>query len=226
MDKAVEYFESNSPNTFEHHYYKYVSGNYDISQVEHLNKAEELRPNNTDVHVQQAAYNIIIDDQAEGIKYVDKLIESKRLGESAITYAEDLMNSAPENGVLVTHGFDDTYASWYVQNNDAVRKDVQLVSLDFLQSKDYQKSLEEKGIALPEEEVVGVNYLADFCKLNNDKEVAISLTTPKEYFEPIKDHLYVTGLVFEYHEEDFNNFFRNEVLWKSSLDKHLINESN
>jgi hypothetical protein len=48
------------------------------------------------------------------------------------------------------------------------------------------------------------------------------MTTPKEYFKPIQSKLYVTGLVFEYHENDFNNFERNDELWNSGLSKHLI----
>lgn len=222
MDDAVDFFEVNAPNTFEYHYYKYLAGNYNVELVDHLNEAEKLRPENTDVHVQQAGYNMIIDNQNKGLEYVEKLIDSKRLTESVLLYGEDLLLSAPEGGVLITHGFDDSYSSWYLQKKENIREDVRLISLDFLQSEEYRKELTAEGFKMPNSETIDVDYLKNFCSLNKDKNIGISLTTPKEYFEPIKDNLYVAGLVFEYHEEEYNNHFRNEYLWNSELQKHLI----
>ena len=42
---------------------------------------------------------------------------------------------------------------------------------------------------------------------------------------PLKSNLYVTGLVFEYHQGVFNNFDRNSELWNTTLSKHLVNEA-
>lgn len=222
MDEAVGYFETNAPNSFEHHYFKYVSGNYDVSLVSHLHQAEKMRPNNTDVHVQLAAYNMITRNKDSAEFYVKSLMNAGRLEKSVLYYGVDLLESVPENGVLITHGFDDTYAAWKKQNMDGVRKDVTLVSLDFLQSEHYRKLLEEDGFKLPVGDLINVDYLKKFCQLNASKKLSISMTTPKEYFKPIQSNLYVTGLVFEYHEEDFNNFQRNDELWNSGLSKYLI----
>ncbi|GAB5418640.1 MAG: hypothetical protein Crog4KO_03970 [Crocinitomicaceae bacterium] len=225
MDKAVNYFETNAPNSFEYHYFKYTAGNYDVSQVEHLREAEKLMPANSDVHAQMAAYNIITRDADSAGVYVDKLVNSGRLNSNTLLYAEDLLISVPENGVLITHGFDDTYSAFQKQQEDGVRDDVTLISLDFLQSEQYRAQLEEDGFELPEQEVINVDYLAKFCELNASKPISISMTTPKEYFLPIKQNLYVTGLVFEYHQDTYNNFDRNNELWNSNLSKHLIDEA-
>lgn len=222
MDAAVTYFQEAAPSSFEHHYFKYVAGNHDVGLYDHLKKAEELRPENADVHVQLAAYHIIKNDIQDGIAYCDKLKESERLTENVITYAEDILKSTPENGTLITHGFDDSYGTWYAQNKNDVRKDVTLVSLDFLQSDHYRTNLQEKGYKLPESEVIDVDYLDEFCVDNESKSIGISLTTPKEYFEPILKNLYVVGLVYEYHQEAFDNFFRNDQLWNEELTKKLI----
>lgn len=225
MNEAVDYFEENSPNSFEYHYFKYTSGNYDISRIEHLKKAEKMRPDNSDVHIQMAAYHMIENNTTDAKVYLEKLRKSKRLTEVVIHYAKDILYSVQDSGILITHGFDDTYAAWYDQNVKGIRKDVRLVSLDFLQSKAYRDKLSKAGILLPTSTVVNVAYLKEFCRLNAKKGIAVSLTTPKEYFEPIQDKLYVTGLVFEYHTESFNNFDRNETLWNSTLDKHLVTKA-
>ena len=225
MDKAVGFFEVNAPNSFEFHYFNYAAGNYDVSQVNSLQQAEILRPDNADVHVQKAAYNIIKRNNDSAVGYLEKLKTSGRLTENVLHYAEDILLSVPENGVLVTHGFDDSYASWYQQNSADVRKDVKIVSLDFMQSEHYRLLLKEDGFSMPKSKVVDVDFLKEFCELNATKSISVSLTTPKEYFAPIQSKLYVTGLVFEYHEEAYDNFHRNDELWNSELKKHLIDNA-
>lgn len=222
MNDAVEYFEENSPNTFECNYFKYVAGNYNTELVGYLEKAEEFRPGNTDVQVQMAGYHIISGNEIEGIEYVDKLIESERLSNSVLAYSKDLLISAPNDGVLITHGFDDSYGTWYVQNKDSVRTDVRLVSLDFMQSPQYRQELTNEGYIVPPSDEVNVQFLADFCESNADQRIAISLTTPKEYFEPIKENLYVVGLTFEYQDGEIDNFSKNQELWNLSMEKHLV----
>jgi hypothetical protein len=225
MDEAVGYFEVNSPNSFEFHYFKYASGNYDISLIENLKNAEKLRPNNADVQVQLAAYNMIKRDNDSAIGYLEKLKMAGKLTENTLYYAEDILLSVPENGVLITHGFDDSFGTWYNQNKTDVRKDVTIVSLDFLQSAHYRELLKEDGFKLPESTVIDVEFLKSFCELNSSKSISISLTTPKEYFKPLQNNLFITGLVFEYHKGEFDNFHRNDDLWNSTLKKHLVDNA-
>ena len=222
MDQAVDYFEVNAPGSFESHYFKYVAGNYNTELVSDLKAAEQIRPSNADVHVQLAGYYMIEDDVDSALIYTEKLRESNRLADNVIAYSEDILRSVPESGTLITHGFDDGYGSYYAQNSVGVREDVTLVSLDFIQSDSYKEELKDKGFQLPESEVVDVDYLAEFCVLNVDKNISISLTTPKEYFQAIQDKLYVVGLVFEYHPESFDNFSRNDFLWNNSMEKEVI----
>jgi hypothetical protein len=225
MDDAVKFFQQNSPNSFEFHYFNYVSGNYDVSRINNLEAAEKLKPNNTDVHVQKAAYNIIKRNNDSAVGYLDKLKSSGRLTQNVLHYSEDILLSVPKNGVLITHGFDDSYGAWYMQHKSKVREDVQLISLDFMQSGHYRALLKEDGFKLPVRKVVDVYYLKEFCELNASKEISISMTTPKEYFKMIQGNLYVTGLVFEYHVATYDNFFRNDELWNASLKKHLVNNA-
>lgn len=223
MNDAVGYFEKNSPNSFEYHYFKYVSGNYDIGRFYHLQQAEKLRKNNSDVHVQMAAYHMIRDNKGQASSYMNKLIGSKRLSSNIIKYAEDILLSVPRNGTLITHGFDDSYATWHLQSQKNIRTDVQLISLDFMQSEYYREQLKKKGYRLPDANIIDVSFFAQFCKLNASRNLSASLTMPKEYFKPILLNVYVVGLVFEYHTERYENFVANERLWNSRLKKHLIN---
>ncbi|MCH2230489.1 MAG: hypothetical protein MK105_09100 [Crocinitomicaceae bacterium] len=222
MDNAVDYFENTSPSSFEYNYFNYSAGNHDISREQNLVVAEGLRPSNSDVHVQKAALHIIKNETAEAIKYIDKLIVSKRLSSSALEYGKDLLRSVRPNGILITHGFDDNYSAWYAQHKLGIRQDVVIVSLDFMQSDYYRTQLKNKGYLIPKNKVVDVDFFTSFCNLNKDKGVSVSLTIPKEYFSKVLPRLFVTGLVFEYHSNDFNNFSRNDDLWKNVLSMQIV----
>ncbi len=225
MDDAVRQLEKLDPKSFEYHYFKYVSGNYNIDWVNHLKSAEKLRPNNADVQTQMAAYYVITENNQLALEYLEKLVASGRLSRDAITYSRDLLRSVPAGGVLITHGFDDTYSSTYVQLKEGLRSDVQIVSLDFLQSEAYRKALREQDLKVGNDQNVDVEFLERFCAFNESKNVAISLTTPKEYLEPIVSRLYVVGLVFEYHSSSYSNVYMNDYLWNKEFDKELVNSA-
>ena len=224
MNDAVEFFATNAPNSFEFHYYTYAAGNYNVDLVAHLDSAESIRPNNTDVQVQKAAYNIITENTPKALEYIDKLEESGRLTQNVVEYGKDVLISSPQNGTLITHGFDDSFGTYTAQNKAAVREDVTIVSLDFLQSEAYRSNLESKGYEIPNGEVVDVDYFVEFCRLNQDKSISISMTTPKEYLIPLQKKLYVVGLTFEYHTDTYNNFSRNDELWNNQLEKTIIDD--
>ncbi|MFZ9027890.1 MAG: hypothetical protein ACO2Z9_02680 [Crocinitomicaceae bacterium] len=225
MDDAVSSLEKTAPNSFEYHYYKYVAGNYDVSLIDHLDKAESIRPNNTDVHVQKAAYYHITKNDTKAKEYLSKLVAAKRLDGDLKYYAEDLLLSVPKNGTLLTHGFDDTYSALYTQLNFNVRSDVRVVSLDMLQSDEYRSKLKSEGYKLPNRKTVDISFFREFVAQNESKSIAVSLTTPKEYFKPIQGNLYLTGLVFEYHSSAYDNLHRNEKLWDKKLKKYPVNNS-
>ncbi|MEN9399493.1 MAG: hypothetical protein RL632_594 [Bacteroidota bacterium] len=218
MNQYVLLLSQAAPESFEHHYYSYLAGNYNIELIDHLRKAEALRPENSDVHIQIAAYDFITNNLNEARKYLKKLHTTGRINEVMLAYGKDLMRSVPENGYLITHGFEDTYAAYYAQIFMNERSDVTIISLDFLQSEAYRSALTTNGFTLPNSSVIDVAYLTEFCALNATKKLSVSLTVPKEYLVPNQQHMFVTGLVMEYHAERCTGIFeRNEQLWNTKL---------
>ena len=222
MDAAVNYFEVNDPTSFEYNYFKYTAGNYDVSLYDNLEVAEAARPNNADVHVEMAGYYMIKEEKDSALVYLNKLVEAERLTENVVEYGGEVLRSVPEEGVLITHGFDDSYGAYLAQNQNNVRSDIKLMSLDFMQSEFYRQSLVEEGFILPDSKIIDVDFLNDFCALNANKKISIALTTPKEYFKPMRGKLFIVGLVFEYHEGRFDNFYSNDYLWNEEFEKGLI----
>ena len=223
MDNLVQVLEKSSPESFEYHYFKFVAGNYSVALVEHLKKAELLRPTNPDVHIQFVAYYWCMNEKRKALPYLEKLMGSGRLNWSILNYSKDLLRSVPSQGTLVTHGMEDSYACLYLQISEGIRTDVNVISLDLLQSEAVQKQLLVYGFNLPQNSTIDVAYLSDFCVQNNTRNIALSMTIPKEYLIPIQENLFVTGLVLEYKTDlSYQNSARNEYLWNYEFIKLII----
>jgi hypothetical protein len=62
------------------------------------------------------------------------------------TYARLLLESVPENGVLITAGDNDTFPLWYLQQVEELRADVSVVTVPMLGAPWYRVQLAEQGL--------------------------------------------------------------------------------
>jgi hypothetical protein len=224
MNTAIDYYKLNAPESFEYHYFTYIAGNYNLDLISHLEKAKELKPTNSDVIVQMAAYHTIISDTNASTKELSQLVQMGRIESDVLTYDNALLNSVSTNGVLLTHGFDDAFGSFYLQQNNNVRNDVKIVSLDLMQSKVYRDSLQKDGFQMPNSQLVDVQFFQDFCAQNQSKNLNLSLTFPKPYLQPQINQLEVQGLVYVFKNPSKNMASENQKIWKTlSLSKSFEN---
>lgn len=225
MDASVGYYNTVLPNTFESHFYTYLAGHYNTELYPELQAAAALQPANTEVKKQQAAYHIITNESDLALPVIKELIDANVVSQGQLIYANDLLLSGEEEAILVMHGFEDMFAVYYIQQNNAVREDVQLLSLDFMQSETYRAGWASKNLALPASTVIDTAYLAELCELNSGKSLQLSMTLPKDYFIPMKNNLYPIGLTFRYSVAPVDNYSVNYKLWKETLKFQLINEA-
>jgi hypothetical protein len=224
MNTAIDYYKLNAPESFEYHYFTYIAGNYNLDLIMHLEKAKELKPTNSDVIVQMAAYHTIISDTSASGKELSQLVQMGKIEADVLTYDNALLNSVSTNGVLLTHGFDDAFGSFYLQQNNNVRNDVKIVSLDLMQSKVYRDSLQKDGFQMPNSQVVDVQFFQDFCAQNQSKNLNLSLTFPKPYLQPQINQLEVQGLVYVFKDPSKNMASENQKIWRTfSLSKSFEN---
>lgn len=223
MNQAISFYKVNAPESFEYHYFTYAAGNYNVSLFPHLKKAEEMKPANSDVIAQVAAYSIITGDSIQAEKSLSRLVEIGKIEQEVLAYDTDLLNSVPANGVLLTHGFDDGYGSFYLNSVANLRTDVKIISLDFMQSKVYRDSLQKDGFRMPASATVDVQFLSEFCQKNESKNLYLSMTFPKPYLTALADKLSVHGLTFAYGAGKANTFENNEALWQKIVQAGSVN---
>lgn len=224
LDNLVQEYKESNPNSFEYNYFSYLAGNHNVALINNLLEAKKLKPNNVDVQVQLAAYYFITKDQNNLIQSLEFLVKNKKIEQELFTYAEHLLESVEQNGTLITHGFDDTYSVLYLQYVKKKRKDVTLISLDFMQSAYYKTELNKAKFALPNTNTVDVNYFANFCSLNATKKLYVSMTLPKPYLEKVISNIQISGISFAYNNSVENLKESNTKFYKQFISSNTINQ--
>ena len=224
LDEKVDDLNEIAPNSFEYHLFNYSSGNYDVSREESLNVIYNQQPGNIEVLKLTSANAIVKGDTLNAKKYLNQLEFKNVIQQETIDYTADVLKSAEGNSTLITHGFNDSYGAYQNQLNKNQQTDIDVISLDFMQSQSYRDVLTTKGYDVPVQKEVNVGYLKSFCELNADKNIAISMTLPKEYLLPLQSKLYTCGLIFEYRESlNVPGSARLEDLWYNQLNKKVLN---
>lgn len=221
MDASAAFFNNTLPESFEAHFYTWVAGHYDTRLYPQLQQAAKLQPQNAEVHKQLAAYHIITGDADSAVAQINGMISDELIDAGQLAYTSDLLLSCDSNAVLVLHGFDDMFATYYVQQHNEIRKDVRIMSLDFMQSPQYRAMWSGK-LNLPASNWIDTTYLTQLCRLNNTLPLQLSMTIPRDYFAGMRANLYPVGLTMRFSEEPLNNFGRNNRLWNESMSKQLV----
>jgi hypothetical protein len=210
------------PASFESLLYYYETGQYDLSRAPALLKAYEKNPTDIEVRKQMLIYNFLINKKEETRASLIDVFNSNIYPKAIQNYSVDVLKSVPQNGILVTHGTEDSFGALFAERVLRKREDITIICLDWLNSPQWRANLRAQGIKLPSSEFIDVKYLSEFCHLNQNRNVALSLTIPKEYFVPMLSNLYISGLVFEYKEIPTDNSLNNDILWKTTLEKKLL----
>lgn len=223
MDQLVKQLKNQDSTAFEYHINKFISGNYNVELKQQLQIANQLNPNDTRVLKQLAAVAFIELDTISLLKNLETQVDRGILNQEVLSYCADMLSSAPPQGTLITHSFDDTYATLYNQLKFNNNTDVTILNLDFFQSSFYRKKVSEMEYIVPESKLVNTQFLVDFCNLNTSKSLALSLTIPADYLKAIQSDLYVQGLVFEF--DPTNELIdRNSSLFEEKLTFNVLSK--
>ena len=225
MDAKVKQLELISPNSWEYHLAYFAAGNYNLNRSQALEKAYQMNPENLEVQKQYVSLKYMEGDTLSAQNMLSTMSLNELISLEVERYTSDVLTSCSMNSTLITHGFEDTYGTLFNQFSHQQRMDVNVVSLDFLQSPQYRITLEEKGYVLPKTTKIDVGYLSQFCYLNADKELFLSVTIPRTYFEPISKKLFPVGVTFQYANapaEDLPD--RQENMWFYQLNKFGLAE--
>jgi hypothetical protein len=225
MDSKVKQLELISPNSWEYQLAYYSAGNYNLERSAALEKAYEMNQENVEVQKQYVSLKYMNGDTLSAQNTLSVMSVNEVISLEVESYTSDVLTSCTLNATLITHGFEDTYGAMLNQFSHQQRMDVKVISLDFLQSPQYREKLTELGYTLPKSTKIDVAYLGQFCALNTDKEIFLSVTIPRNYLEPLAKKLFPVGLTFQYAENPAGDLpIRQETLWFEQLNKYGLTE--
>jgi len=223
MEFALEKIEEDEAAVFEYNLYNYMLGNYNPDKEIYLNKAEAIRPNDQRVVLQKTANQCVKGDTVSTMQYLNKLKSNQTLDVETLDYTEDILASSKGNDILVTHGIKDSYGVLYHQlNGSSSGQKPLLVSLDLLRSSEYRDMLRQKGVLFPSSNQIDTDYFKNFCALNSEKKIAISLTLPIDYLKRISSYAVPYGLVLITGAQKELCLSDLEKLWTSELNKRNL----
>jgi hypothetical protein len=225
MDAKVKQLELISPNSWEYQLAYYSAGNYNLDRSAALEKAYEMNQENLEVQKQYISLKYINGDTLNAGNTLSLLSLNEDISLAVERYTSDILTSCTMNSTLITHGFEDTYGTLFNQFNHQQRMDVKVISLDFLQSPQYREKLKGLGYNLPKSTKIDVAYLGQFCALNTEKEIFLSVTIPRNYLEPLSKKLFPVGLTFQHVDSPAEDLpIRQENLWFEQLNKYGLTE--
>jgi hypothetical protein len=207
-DKIVQDMEKHILKSFEYYYVKYYHHN-DPEHIEYLEKAYELQPENPLTYYDFIAQYERMREKEKMAFFCRKLYESQDIISSLLDYNYNVLISTNENAILFTNGDNDTYPLWLLQKVKGIRTDVMVVNLSLAHDIKYLKKLmEEQDINIkkvnPKEFDVGI-LINEIQEQAPDRPIYFAVTVAPYYRENLEDNLYLTGIVFQYSKERFDN---------------------
>lgn len=213
-------------NSFEFNYSAYTNSVVkDANSFAYLQKAYAIYPENVDLYDDFMAYYEMNDNKIDRKTFSTKLYKSNTISEYLLEYNYNVLVSLPQNAILFTNGYDDTYPVWVNQDLKNVRNDITIINIDLLKDITYRdKVLKRAGLTYKKKNQ-GIDLIEDIMISNPTKEIYLGLTVDKELLGRLYKNLYLVGLVLKYSDQPFNNVQLIQSNWENKFEKKTIEKS-
>jgi hypothetical protein len=219
LDQVVEKLGELYPNSFEYHYASYLNDRFDTAAGNHLLEAHRLAPLRTDLFDDLASHYELKGDQRKKLEYC-RLLENNKVYDPAIyQYAQNLLASVEQGGILFTQGEWDTHPLWVLQHNRRFRTDVTILQLELLHQEQYFNRMTEplklKKGAFQRFVNDKPAFFREVAATKTTRGTYLSLTIDQQLIGALGNLLYTTGLAMKLSAKPFDNITILQANWKN-----------
>ncbi len=214
QQQILERAEKAIPNSFEYHYMYSWNSNHEPEAFEHLKKAYEIDPDRPETYDDFVTFYELNRNHQQLKSFCEKWFESNDMSSNLYAWAYNLLHSVEEdNAILITHGDNDTYPLWVLQQAKEIRKNVVVLNGSLLWEETYRnKRFKELGI--PEmtkknkDFVSGEDGYASIMEhlfKHSGRPLYFSTTVDSKHYKKHEDQMYLVGLAYKWCKNDFDN---------------------
>jgi hypothetical protein len=213
LDHIMQEMGKAIPNTYEY-YYLMNKNSQSIINIDYIQKAYEINPDRPELYSDFVGHYEFTGNEGKMKYFLQKWYNSKDLAPGLLNYNYNVLMSAGESAILFTNGDNDTYPVWMLQLVREIRTDVTIIntSLMMADQKYLNRKLKTKGVEvdysrLPKYRTPEfVSALGTYISQQYPQiPVCFAVTLYSQYTAPIKDKLYIVGLVYQYSPERIDN---------------------
>lgn len=216
-DSIVHDMSRDVPNTPQYYFARYLAAGRTREAGPDLAKAYSLDPMRVELYKELARYFIITNDRSNLSTLLKNWVKLDEIPDPLYEYGKNLLNTLPQNAILITDGTYDTYPLYILQEVNGVRKDVRVLNLDLLQDKEYRERIyKETGITCTADPSFKANYVKQLVSGNSHIVFYISSTVNSFVIIPIENNLYSEGLAMRYSTVAYDPSSRLRNNWEKN----------
>lgn len=213
LEKIASEIEANVPNTYTSNIITYWQKKWEENAFKYLEAAYKIAPDRYETYHSFLSHYEMQGNSAKAQEFAQKWYESGMLSNIVLSWSYNLLMSVESDGILLTHGDNDTYYPWVLQHVQGVQRGVKILNIHLLQIEDYQNKI-FSDLGLPKfskkledfkdykaYQIALMNHLFD----NSKRPVYLANSISPELKKSFEDKLYVTGLASLYCERNIDN---------------------
>lgn len=230
------------PKTFAAYYLSYSekgvgSGSEDLLKAAAINDKDPRITDNLMIHY------LLDGNQAKYKEYTNQLFKENVISASMLNWGYNLLAELEPNAILLTHGDNDSYATWIVQAAKNFRTDVTVINTYLFSIDEYRNRLLKNwnypsldvqiSSAKTQEDSREKHWKIWEHLFSGSRPVYVASSGVRAFEDRWKDKLYLTGLAYRYSDTEIDNLsiikrnYENRYLLDhlhQSFDYNIMNE--